>query len=99
MTIASLADFRTTDGRFASGASGNPAGRPKGLRNRSTVLVEALVDERAEPLTAKMIEFAEAGDAGLLRLFFKAIIPAARDATVELACRQGRSSIWTRFSA
>ena len=90
MTIASISEFRRADGRFAKGASGNPAGRPKGSRNRATLLAEALVEERAEPLTAKMIELAEAGDAGLLRLFFKAFIPTGRDACVELDVPAGK---------
>jgi hypothetical protein len=90
MSVAELAEFRRPDGRFASGRSGNPAGRPKGSRNRATQLAEALVEERAEPLLAKMIEVAEAGDAGLLRLFFKAIISPARDACVELDVAPGK---------
>jgi hypothetical protein len=90
MTIASISEFRTADGRFAKGLSGNPAGRPKGSRNRATVFAEALIEARAEPLTAKMIELAEAGDSGLLRLFFKTIFPAGRDACVELDVPAGK---------
>jgi hypothetical protein len=90
MAIASITEFRTAGGHFAKGVSGNPAGRPKGSRNRATVFAEALVEERAAPLTAKMIEVAEGGDTGLLQLFFKAIIPPARDAAVELDVPAGK---------
>jgi hypothetical protein len=90
MTTAAISEFRRPDGCFAKGVSGNPAGRPKGSRNRATLVAEALVEERAEPLTAKMIELAEAGDAALLRLFFNAIIPPARDAAVELDVPAGK---------
>ena len=31
-------------GRFTKGVSGNPAGKPKGTRNRVTLLAEALLD-------------------------------------------------------
>jgi hypothetical protein len=90
MTMAAISEFRRPDGCYAKGVSGNPAGRPKGSRNRATLVAEALVEERAEPLTAKMIELAEAGDAALLRLFFNAIIPPARDAAVELDVPAGK---------
>jgi hypothetical protein len=30
--------------RFQPGQSGNPAGKPKGARNRTTLAIEALID-------------------------------------------------------
>jgi len=36
---------------FTKGQSGNPAGKPKGFRNRSTLAVESLLDGEAEQLT------------------------------------------------
>ena len=90
MSVAELADFRRADGRFAKGRSGNPAGRPKGSRNRSTLLAEALIEERAEPITAKVIEAAEGGDRQMLRLLFRAIVAPARDAVVELDVAEGK---------
>ena len=98
MPVAEIAEFRHPDGRFARGRSGNPAGRPKGSRNHATIVAEALVEERAEPLAAKMLELAEGGDAGLLRLFFKAIIPPARDASVELDVAPGKELDFERCS-
>jgi len=47
---------------FAPGTSGNPAGRPKGARNRATVAAEALLEGEAEALTRKAVELALAGD-------------------------------------
>jgi hypothetical protein len=38
---------------FTPGCSGNPAGRPKGARNRSTLALETLLDGQAEALTQK----------------------------------------------
>jgi hypothetical protein len=90
MSVAELADFRRVDGRFAKGRSGNPAGRPKGSRNRSTLLADALIEERAEPITAKVIEAAEGGDRQMLRLLFRAIVAPARDAVVELDVAEGK---------
>jgi hypothetical protein len=35
---------RTDGGRFQPGRSGNPAGRPPGSRNKTTLAVEALIE-------------------------------------------------------
>jgi Family of unknown function (DUF5681) len=43
---------------FQPGQSGNPAGKPKGTRNKTTLAVEALPDGEAETLTRKAIELA-----------------------------------------
>jgi hypothetical protein len=37
--------------RFLKGQSGNPSGRPRGARNKTTLAVEALLDGEAEALT------------------------------------------------
>jgi hypothetical protein len=37
----------------AAGSSGNPNGRPRGSRNRATLLIEDLLDGRARALTEK----------------------------------------------
>ena len=41
---------------FEPGKSGNPNGRPKDARNRTTVLAEGLLDDEAEAITRKPIE-------------------------------------------
>ncbi|MHB2208271.1 DUF5681 domain-containing protein [Methylobacterium sp. CM6257] len=38
---------------FQPGRSGNPAGRPKGARHRTTLAMEALLDGESEALTRK----------------------------------------------
>lgn len=43
---------------FRRGKSGNPAGRPRGARNRATLAAEALLEGEAEALTRKAIELA-----------------------------------------
>ena len=73
----------TTGGKqaqgFKPGQSGNPAGRPKGARNKTTLAVEALLDGEAEALTRKAIEKALEGDSVALRLCLERIIPARRE--------------------
>ncbi len=67
------------NGKFVKGKSGNPAGRPKGSRNRTTLAVEALLDGDATKLTKKAIERALAGDVTALRLCLDRISPPSRE--------------------
>jgi hypothetical protein len=53
---------------FEPGMSGNPNGRPKGSRNKTTMAMEILLDGEAELLTRKAVEKALAGDPLALRL-------------------------------
>jgi hypothetical protein len=69
---------------FKPGQSGNPDGRPKGARNRSTIAAEALLDGEAEALTRKAIELALAGEPTALRLCMERLLPARRDRPVSL---------------
>jgi hypothetical protein len=67
---------------FTKGQSGNPEGKPKGVRNRSTLAAEALLDGEAEQLTRKAIELALAGDTIALKLCLERILPPRKDRTV-----------------
>jgi hypothetical protein len=66
-------------GRFQPGQSGNPAGKPKGARNRTTVAMEALLDGEAEAITRKAIDLAKTGDMAAIRLCFDRLYPPRRD--------------------
>ena len=66
-------------GRFRPGQSGNPAGRPKGARNRTTMAVEEILDGEADALARKAIELALNGDTVALRLCLERIAPAKRE--------------------
>ncbi|HXW71128.1 MAG TPA: DUF5681 domain-containing protein, partial [Methylocella sp.] len=39
---------------FLPGQSGNPAGRPRGARNKQTIALEALLDGQSEALMQKV---------------------------------------------
>jgi Family of unknown function (DUF5681) len=67
---------------FEPGQSGNPNGRPKGSRNKATVLAEQLLDGEAEGLLHKLIEKALAGDSAALRLCLDRLLPPRRDRLV-----------------
>ena len=69
-------------GGFKKGQSGNPAGRPKGARNRTTLALEALLEGEAEAITRKAIELAQDGDTVALRLCMDRLLPVRKDRPV-----------------
>ena len=69
-------------GRFPKGQSGNPAGKPKGTRNATTLALEAMLDGQASALTQKAINLALAGDMAALRLCLDRILAPRKDSPV-----------------
>jgi hypothetical protein len=69
---------------FEKGRSGNPAGRPRGSRNRTRQLVEGLLDGEAEALTRKAVTLALDGDVTALRLCFERIVAPRRERPMQL---------------
>ena len=67
---------------FRKGQSGNPAGRPKGARNKATIALEALLDGEGEAITRKAIEMAMDGDTTAMRLVIERILPPRKDRPV-----------------
>jgi hypothetical protein len=53
---------RDRGGRFAPGASGNPAGKRPGTRNRATILAEALSAEETGAVIRRVVDHALGGD-------------------------------------
>src|SRR5262245_53326539 len=60
---------------FVKGESGNPAGRPPGSRNKSTLVREAMLDADGDHLTRQLIERALEGDGAALRLCIDRLLP------------------------
>ena len=67
---------------FKPGKSGNPSGRPKGARNKTTLAIEALLEGEAEELTRKAIEMAKGGDGPALRMCLDRLAPPRKDSPV-----------------
>ncbi len=67
---------------FVKGQSGNPKGKPKGVRNRLTLAAEALLDGEAETITRKAVELAKGGDMTAIRLCLERILPPRKDQPV-----------------
>jgi hypothetical protein len=69
---------------FLPGQSGNPAGRPRGSRNKKTLMLEALLDDESEVLMRRVIGLAKMGDDVAMRLVFSRMLPTRRDRPVPL---------------
>jgi Family of unknown function (DUF5681) len=67
------------------GQSGNPAGRPRGLRNKKAIALEALVDAESEAVMQKMIALAKMGDEVAMRLCVERMMAPRRERPVPLA--------------
>ena len=68
--------------KFKPGKSGNPAGKLKGARNKTTLAIEALLEGEADALTRKAIEMAKEGDGPALRMCLDRLAPPRKDAPV-----------------
>ncbi len=73
------------DGKFATGESGNPAGRPKGSKNKTTLAAEALLDGEAEEITRRCIDMAKSGDMAAIRICMDRLIPPRKHRPITLA--------------
>jgi hypothetical protein len=94
---------RTRGRSFVKGESGNPAGRPKGARNRTTLAAEALLDGQAEAITQKAIDLALDGDLVALRLCLERVLPTRRERRVSFEMptwsrRKTRLRPWPQLS-
>ena len=69
---------------FQKGVSGNPSGRPKGSRHKTTLAVEALLEGEAEGITRKAIEAAKAGDMIAIRLVLDRVCPPRKTRSIEI---------------
>jgi hypothetical protein len=74
---------------FQKGRSGNPAGRPKGARNKATLIAEQLLDGESEAITRKVIELAKEGDLVALRLCLERIMPKRRSRAISFSLPPG----------
>jgi len=64
--------------QFQKGESGNPAGRPRGARNQTTILLQNLLEDDGEALARKAIDLAKGGDLVALRMCMDRLMPARK---------------------
>lgn len=64
---------------WVPGVSGNPAGRPRGSRNKATLLVEQMMGDRSGKVAQAAIALAETGHIPALRLCLARLCPPMRE--------------------
>lgn len=70
------------------GQSGNPKGKPKGTRNRATLLAIAAMEGDLDEIVRSVIEAAKKGDMTAAKLVIDKLVPAAKDRPVSLRLPQ-----------
>lgn len=71
-------------GKFAKGASGNPAGMKRGTKHRRTLLLAAMTDDDRAAIVEKIIRQAKRGDRASQKLIVDRIEPQRRGSPVAL---------------
>jgi len=70
--------------RFQPGESGNPAGRPRGARNKRTLLAETMLDREGADIIDRLIKLAKGGDIAAIRMCIDRICPRQREQPVSV---------------
>lgn len=79
-----MATKKRTSNGWKPGQSGNPAGKPRGTRNKATLAVLALMESGAKEITEAVIEQARAGDLTAARMILDRLAPPARERPVTI---------------
>jgi Family of unknown function (DUF5681) len=79
-------------GKFSKGKSGNPEGRPKGARNRSTLLAERLFADEIEDICKMVIAEAKTGNVQAAKIVLDRLFPPRRDNPIEIDLPKMESS-------
>lgn len=77
---------------FQKGQSGNPAGKPKGVRNRATLMAEKLMQDDAEQVVRAVVEKAKQGDMTAARLIIERIAPVRKGRPITLDLPEAKTS-------
>ena len=86
-----MSDLAITKARKAPTVRGRPfvngnPGRKSGSRNRTTVVVSALLEGEAEQLLRKAVELALAGNVAMLKFLLGRMLPCERLIKLDLPC-------------
>lgn len=71
-------------GKYKKGCSGNPNGKPKGARNRSTLAAEALLEGSLDKICKKVEEEALNGNMQAAKMILERFLPPRKDRAIEI---------------
>jgi hypothetical protein len=71
-------------GKYKKGCSGNPNGKPKGARNKSTLAVEALLEGSLDKICKKVEEEALNGNMQAAKMILERFLPPRKDRAIEI---------------
>jgi hypothetical protein len=71
-------------GKYKRGYSGNPNGKPKGARNKSTLAVEALLEGSLERICKRVEEEALNGNMQAAKMILERFLPPRKDRCIEI---------------
>lgn len=71
-------------GKYKKGCSGNPNGKPKGARNKSTLAAEALLEGSLDKICKKVEEEALNGNMQAAKMILERFLPPRKDRVIEI---------------
>ena len=79
---------RNQKGKFKKGASGNPAGKPKGVKHKATTMALLLMESEAEAVIKTVIDAAIGGDMTAAGIIISRLVSPAKDRPVDISLPQ-----------
>jgi hypothetical protein len=70
--------------KFKKGLSGNPGGRPKGVRNKASLVAEQLFANDIKIICNSVIEQAKLGNMQAAKIILDRLLPSKKDAPISL---------------
>ncbi|MBN8519790.1 MAG: hypothetical protein J5X22_20840 [Candidatus Accumulibacter sp.] len=70
---------------WKKGQSGNPTGKPAGVRNKATVMVQSIMERGAQEIAEAVVGLAKEGDLSAARLVLERLLPPAKERPISLA--------------
>lgn len=70
--------------RFKKGQSGNPRGKPKGSRNKSSLAAEALLEGSLEKICRRIEEEAVNGNMHAVKMILERFLPPRKDRLIRI---------------
>ena len=71
-------------GKFHKGQSGNPAGKPRGAKNRSSLVAERLFADEIQEICGSVIAQAKAGNMQAAKIILDRVLPPIKDKPIQI---------------